>query len=334
MSEEQVHVPKPEAEKPFDNEAFWDKINTKPVISNFGQFFILLGLIGTGVVVGSLVTILLIPALTHTSFTDIPKTMLNAKYADVIKTVQIIGTLFMFFLPVLVYAIIVSNTPFKHLGFNKTYSQKQIILVAGVSVAALFLSGALGELNTMIPVSKKWATTFKSWEDTYNDQVIAMMQIKGFGDYIFSMITIAIVPAIIEEALFRGGIQQILVKWIGNPWTGIIITSIIFSAIHVSFYGFLARAMLGIVLGLIFHYTKNLWLNIFMHFINNGISVTALYFYSMKGKVTKEDMSEDTYPLWVGLIALLVVIYLMQQLQKESKSILHQSDLKNLPITH
>ncbi|MBN8837032.1 MAG: CPBP family intramembrane metalloprotease [Sphingobacteriia bacterium] len=334
MSEEQAHVPKPEAEKPFDNEVFWEKINTKPAISDFGQFFILLGLIGAGVVAGSLITALLIPALTHTSLMDIQKTMLNPQYADVIKTIQIIGTLFMFFFPVLIYALIVSNKPFKHLGFNTIFSRKQVLLIIGISIAALFLSGALGQLNSLIPVSKKWAATFKSWEDSYNDQVVAMMQIKNFGDYLFSLLTIAIVPAIIEETLFRGGIQPILIKWIGNPWTGIIFTSIIFSAIHVSFYGFLSRAMLGIVLGLIFYYTQNMWLNILMHFINNGISVTALYFYSIKGKISKETMNDDTYPLWVGLVALIAVIYLIQQLQKESKTVLYKADLKNLPITH
>jgi membrane protease YdiL (CAAX protease family) len=330
MLEEQL---KDNTESPFNNEAFWERVNKKPTFSFFSQFAILIGLIGTGVIIGSLITIFMMTSLTHTSLMNIEKAMLDPKNANITKTVQIVGTFFMFFFPVFMYAVIVSNKPFKHIGFNKNISWKQIGIVTIIAVAGLFLSGALAELNTMIPLSKKLATTFKKWEDAYSDQVVAMMQIKGFADYLFSLLTIAIVPAIIEEALFRGGLQQLLVKWSKSPWTGIIITSIIFSAIHISFYGFLSRFMLGMVLGLIFQYTQNLWLNILMHFINNGISVTALYFYSMKGKLTKESMNDDNYPLWVGLIALIVIIGLFKLLIKESNTVIHKANLKTLPIT-
>jgi len=45
------------------------------------------------------------------------------------------------------------------------------------------------------------------------------------------------------------------------------VTSIIFSIIHLSFYGFLVRFALGIVLGFIFYYSGSLWLSILFHFL-------------------------------------------------------------------
>jgi membrane protease YdiL (CAAX protease family) len=60
---------------------------------------------------------------------------------------------------------------------------------------------------------------------------------------------LAAAPALFEEVLFRGGFQQVFVGWTKNKWAGIIITSILFSAIHFSYFGFLPRLALGIGIG-------------------------------------------------------------------------------------
>lgn len=66
--------------------------------------------------------------------------------------------------------------------------------------------------------------------------------------------------------------------WTGKPYLAIIVTALIFSAFHFSYFGFLSRMSLGIILGIIYFYTKTIWLPMLMHFINNGIGITILYF--------------------------------------------------------
>ena len=58
------------------------------------------------------------------------------------------------------------------------------------------------------------------------------------AEFIFSLLVMALFPALFEETLFRGGLQQILVAWFKKPLLAITITSIIFSAVHFSYYGF------------------------------------------------------------------------------------------------
>ena len=96
-----------------------------------------------------------------------------------------------------------------------------------------------------------------------------------------------------EELLFRSTVQPLFIGWTKNVWVGIIITSIFFSAIHFSFFGFLSRTALGIVLGLLFYYTKNIWLSILMHFLNNGLIVTQLYIVTLQGKSLEKAMDEN-----------------------------------------
>ena len=139
-------------------------------------------------------------------------------------------------------------------------------------------------------------------------QESVLININSFSKYMLSMFIIALLPAIFEEVCFRGGLQNILTRWFRSPWVAIIVTSIIFSAFHYSYYGFLVRFALGVVLGLVFYYSGNIWLNILFHFLYNGLQVTALYIATMQGNKSTKDI-EENFPLWAGVVALVLLIY-------------------------
>lgn len=283
----------------------------KPGISYFGQFGILIGLIGGGIIVGSLLGMVVWMMITGKfPSAGIEKDMFNPAYANALKAMQVALSFGMFFLPTFFYAMIVNKKPLQHLGFRSLVSMKQILLVVLIALVGLFLSGALGELNEIIPVSKKLAATFHKWEDDYSEQIMAMASMKTVWDYIFTMIVIAVAPAIFEEVLFRGGLQQLFIKWFGNVWIGILVTSILFSAVHGSYFGFLPRAALGVILGLLFYYSNNIWLNILAHCLNNGIAVTQLFAMSKNGKIPKEAL-DDNMPFFSGPPSALTILFLV-----------------------
>jgi membrane protease YdiL (CAAX protease family) len=126
--------------------------------------------------------------------------------------------------------------------------------------------------------------------------------------------------------LVDGYSRRFFGDWFRNPWIAIILTSIIFSAIHMSYYGFLARAMLGVVLGLIYYYGKSIWLNILAHFLNNAVAVTYLYISSLKGKLTK-DALEDHFPIWLCLLGMVLLAAFLHQFKKKSESFLADKEL-------
>jgi membrane protease YdiL (CAAX protease family) len=104
--------------------------------------------------------------------------------------------------------------------------------------------------------------------------------------------------------------QNVLQRWTKNTVLAILITSIVFSAIHFSYYGFLPRIALGILLGIIYHYSGSLWLTICAHVFNNGLIVTQIYYITRKGKSIEEAMNETT-PMWLGLIGMIILIALL-----------------------
>ena len=282
-----------------------------------GQLGILLGLIGAGLVLGAVISAGVWIAMTGRPLLSMGNDLLNPKYYDAIMWIQGISTFFMFFLPVYLFALICYRNPSKFIGFNTNFNVRQIVIVLFIVILTFPLSGALAELNKVIPIPKNWQIYFKEKEAERALQEAALININSFYRYVISMVMIALLPAVFEEVCFRGGIQNILTRWFKGPWVSIIFTAIIFSAVHVSYYGFLVRFALGIILGFVFYYSGSLWLSILVHFLYNGLQVTALYFATVAHNKPSKDI-EANFPLWAGVIALALIIYAFVYFRKIS----------------
>jgi membrane protease YdiL (CAAX protease family) len=212
--------------------------------------------------------------------------------------------------PVVFFGVIINRKPFEYIGFSPIINLKQILIVVLIAFAALIASDGFGEMNKWIPIPQTAANYFKTLEDNYDKEVMAITHMATAVDYVISLLVIALLPAMFEEMFFRGALQQVMIGWTKNVFTGIFITSVLFSAVHISYYGFLPRLFLGITLGYIFYYSKNIWLNILMHFLNNAIGVTQLYLLSQHGKLNADSLN-DSFPLYAGVVGLLAVIALI-----------------------
>ena len=128
----------------------------------------------------------------------------------------------------------------------------------------------------------------------------------------------AFLPAFVKKHYFRGGLQNFLTRSTKMPWFSIIVVSIIFSAVHLSYYGFLSRFFLGIVLGVLYHYSGKIWLNILGHFLNNAIAITVIYILTLQGKPLKDVINDNSENFW-GIILLPFVIWLLYKFWTVSK---------------
>lgn len=284
------------------------------------QIGIFLGLIGAGLIIGSLLSLVVWLGMTNSSFLTMQKDMFKAENYYALMTIQGISTLFMFFLPVIFFAMICYHSASRFIGFDTRVSGKQIMWVIALLILVFPLGGALAELNKIIPIPADWAKTFKAWEDERRVQEAILININTFPKYLMSMFIIAILPAIFEEVCFRAGLQNILTRWFGGPVIAIIVTSIIFSAIHVSYYGFLVRFALGIILGMIFYISGSIWLSILFHFLFNGVQVSVLYFTGAGRDLNAKDVEENFSLLW-GPVALIFLWIVFKKFIRASKEV-------------
>jgi membrane protease YdiL (CAAX protease family) len=283
------------------------------------QLAILLLLTGLGLILGSFISIFIAKAFLHMPLQGLAEALKNEKNADLSRWLQFITTFFCMAIPSIVFARIMNNKPLAFMGFNGAISGKQFFLIVAIMFMALFVSEALSKVNEMIPISSGMEKYFKGLEDEYNKDIMAIANMKTVQDYLLSLFIIAFLPAIFEEMLFRGTLQPIMINLTKNAFAGILITSILFSAIHGSYYGFLPRIALGLIIGYVFYYSKNLWLSSLTHFLYNGFGVTQMYMLSKEGMLTPEAMNDDGVSVYYGLIAAAALYVVFIFFKRESE---------------
>jgi membrane protease YdiL (CAAX protease family) len=294
-------------------------------ISYWGQLGILAAFTGAGLLIGGIVSLIpLVGKIDLKTFQGLSsKEVMNSLFvpenANALRWVQFLTTLFLFFLPPIFYAWLCHKKAFTHLGFKNKVTLPQFFIVIIIMVAALPLVGALAELTKMLPFSK---ITFQKWqaaEEAYNKQVSIIGRMNNSGDYILSLFMLAILPAMFEETIFRGGLQNLLSRWWKMPILSIVVTAIIFSIVHGSYFGFLSRAVLGFVLGWMYYRTGNIWLNIIAHAANNAVAVTAIYVMRLKNPKMDVAKADVNLSIWWGLISLAVIYGLFVLFEKASQ---------------
>ena len=276
-----------------------------------------LGATGICMILGALISFSLVAAMLHIGINDIQKIILEPEYASTAQFANALASIIAFGLPSIAVAFFTKGNLAQNMGFAPLKSIQQLALVVLLALAGLVLSGALGSLTEKIPIP----ISFKNWADgleaQYKKALVSMTQMHSIVDLLYALLAVAIVPALVEELYFRATLQKTLKDWTGKPIVAIIVTALFFSAIHFSYYGFLSRMALGILLGLIYEFTKTIWLPILLHFINNGIAIVTLYVVRNNPANIEKAMDENL-PIYWGLIALVTIYFLLIKLQKNN----------------
>jgi len=221
----------------------------------------------------------------------------------------------MFLLPSFIYGIYVYGKSGFAMGFNLDRSPKSINFILAVLffLAAYPLVNFIHYINTLIPLAEWMEGTEQNVRETLNK----ILSSDNKFMLVLNILLISIMPAIGEEFIFRGILQKLISKIFKNGHLGVWIAAFLFSAIHLQFEGFLARMVLGAILGYTFYFTRNLWIPMFLHFLNNLIPL--LSFMLMDKDLTDTANFEqglNWYSLIVPLIGIPIVVYFFLRYNK------------------
>ena len=227
---------------------------------------------------------------------------LKPQMVSAMKWIQGISSILIFLLPAVLYArISFTGRPLGFLGLRKAEKPAMYGLAVLCILVAFPFVIWLGELNQNISLPK-WMTAME--KDTAR-QMEALLKVNSPIDILVNVFIIAVLPAICEELCFRGALQRIMIQCAKSPLTGIIVTSVLFSALHFQFQGFLPRMFLGIVLGALYWYSGSLWTSILAHFVNNGVQVVAVSF------APQYATENPQVPVFAGLISAIIVFVIL-----------------------
>ncbi len=189
-----------------------------------------------------------------------------------------------------------------------------MILSLLVLLCSLQLVGASAEWNKLVGLPQ----SFYDMEKMAERQTKALLVMPNSWTLIRNLFLMALMPAIAEEVFFRGCMQTTIHKLVKNGWLAVVLTALIFSAIHLQFVTFLPRVVLGFVIGAVFLVTGNLWLSIAAHFLNNGMQVVLFYLYQNK-MISKDPSADETVPLYLAIFSAIITGLLIWRLAQRAR---------------
>ena len=158
----------------------------------------------------------------------------------------------------------------------------------------------------------------KELEKQQSDIANSFLEKQSFSMYIFNLFVIALIPAVGEELLFRGLIQKALYHRTKNVHIAIWCTGILFSAIHLQFYGFFPRMFMGVLFGYFVAWSGSLWVSMACHFMNNALIITSKYLFPAEEETFIEPFgSRDIILAIASFILIITICYFIQKTRSE-----------------
>ena len=247
----------------------------------------------------------------------------NPLVLSAMKVLQVFSTaLGMFLVPALVTAFLFSHQPARYLHIGAIPKLTEILLVVVLIFSVAPLINLIYEFNKMLQLPE-FMSGVEAWirakEDEMEKLTLAFLDMKTTGDLLSNVLVVGLLTALAEEFLFRGVLLRLFREMTGNMHVAILLTAILFSAIHMQFYGFIPRMLLGMLLGYLLWWSGNLWLPVLAHFINNSGAVVFAYIAAHNQMpFNHETIGTSVSDLPVLIISALIAGYILFRFKKNA----------------
>lgn len=281
-------------------------------INNLSKFILLIILVFSFLLFSTLLGILILVPFYGTGVINLfsAPDYSNDSVINAMKAMQIINMAGGLLLPAVIYFWLCSPDSNSKGNFHKPIYYLSVLLSGILIVFAQPLIGWANEINSYL-ILPEGLSAIENWmknAETQGEMITeAFLSTTSTGGLMVNIFMIAILPAFAEEVLFRGALATLFKDWTKNVHLAIFLSSFIFAAIHMQFYGFLPRFLLGIALGYLYFWSGSLWLPIAAHFANNFLSVIVEFLFR-KGIIhtNAENFGMDNVA-WVTAISIVGV---------------------------
>ena len=245
----------------------------------------------------------------------------NPQMINEFKWAQFVSATVSFILPAIFFGYFSSPKAMPYVGIQKHISAIIVVLCVVLLVFIQPFVGWVGNINSKMNFGSL-QKTLQEAEAIYNRALEVFLQMKTPADLLVNLFIMALLPAIGEELFFRGALQKVILRLCKIPWLSILVSSGIFALLHGKFFKIIPIFALGILLGTVYYFTRNLWYTITIHFLNNALGVTAVYFSNRSVTISKFANDNITVPFYTAILSLLLVIAIMYFIKKKSDEVL------------
>ncbi len=184
--------------------------------------------------------------------------VIDVKNAAFEKYLTLFQHLLIFGIPIVFYCL-VSKQRLRDIVPHEPLSFKNIVLVIFIALFSIPLMLWVGTITDFFV------------EDTFSDVVDDMVNGYSTG---FIIAAIAVMPGVFEELMFRGVIMT------GFKRKGVIkstlVAALYFGIMHLSLTQLFYAAAVGVILGILVHYSNSIYSSMLAHFVINGVQALWL----------------------------------------------------------
>jgi uncharacterized protein len=233
---------------------------------------------------------------------------------NALKYFQIVSQIGVFIAPAIIFVILTDDDFSAYLNL-KTGSKKLSVIFG-----FLLLLVSMPFINWLVQINSEihlpaYLSRIENWmrnsEDNAQKLTDAFLATKTWGGLIVNLVMVAFLAAIGEELIFRGILVKLFREWTGNVHMAVIIPALLFSALHLQFYGFFGRLVLGIILGYLLIWSGSLWVPIIVHFLNNAMAV-IVSFLDQRGLISTDlesfGSSQNIYVITGSFLVMILTI--------------------------
>jgi len=278
--------------------------------------------------------LMLVPPLFNISLDEMlalftsPSNYPNAKLA--MYLVQGLGSGLSFIIAALIIGKLIDKADF---GVKQQINRFKFtggLILLFIMVGAILFNSLIIDWNANMHLPESMRNLEEFFKETEDQRMVMTKFLTDFEspfEFIIGIIVIGILAGIGEEVFFRGVIQPKMQLYTGNAHLGVWLTAFIFSAIHIQFYGFFPRMLLGAIFGYLYLYSGSLLYPIIAHILNNTFTVVLLYLAKL-GKIEFDMEQTEQVSLPYAIIGLVLLILSMLVFKEKSKSILTDEELE------
>lgn len=268
------------------------------------------------------------PLLAMSIVSNLIETPTEISYEGLDRKILMLSNSFLLFFFLIPYFVI-RNNPSYLMNYKKV-KLLPVIMVIFTTVFFIILNAPVIEWNKSISFPS-FMSSFESWallkEKQLESLTIYLVSFENNFEYLIGIIAIAIIPGFCEEYFFRGVLQKNLNLLLKNAHIAILLSSLLFSAFHLQFYGFFPRFFLGVFFGYLFYWSGSLMYPVIAHALNNFLSLTVFYAASSGLFGEDIDVSVNSSPeIPLALIAFSIIIFIfLVVILKEKLNNTHES---------
>lgn len=230
---------------------------------------------------------------------------------NISRTYHLISFVGSMLLPFWLFTIVNRSSIIKESGLNTPFKSSYLWMGMVTAGSGFILTSWLDNLMRKVA----WPQTlqyFAQQMDTSRQKMTqTLLDMQEPHELFICLFLVAFLPAVIEELLFRGALQNIFKGITGSIIRAIVLQAFVFATLHFSFYELPGIFLLGLAFGYMKSASGSTLYSMIAHFFFNGTAIFLHYLSQQHFRQTGVSGTYDNIQFGnvISLLALIPFIY-------------------------